>query len=241
MPRPRFRLAGSRRRFVFAALATALLLGAARDLDAQRRGVRAELGPFIARPFLDDRSHEPFAVVGRFRAGPGFSVGLGYDLGSLGATATGEVAGLEIGPLRERNGIGMGRRTATLTSVGVYGHWAPDRSVVGWVPRLSLGYVRQVIGNLTVQATELPDYLRDADSALPAEGELVLAGAGARAGIGLARTLSLDCSACLGVRIELATDLSRFPEARYAGAATRVPEPGRGFTPRLSMVAEWLP
>lgn len=241
MQHPPFRRA--LRSYAFTAFAAVLLLVTADEVLAQRSGFRAEFGPFIVRPFLDERSNEPFAAVGRFRARPGASLGLGYDVSNFGVTTTVEAAGLEIGPARVRDGLGIGRRTAIFRSTGVHVHWTARPSLRSWSTRVSLGYVREVIDNLTVQSTELPAYFESADTALASEGLVVVSGAGARVGIGLRRIFAdgSSCSGCLGLRIEATADLARFSESKYSGETFSLPEAGWGVTPRLSLVAEWLP
>lgn len=94
-----------------------------------------------------------------------------------------------------------------------------------------------------MQPTELPAYFESADTALVNEGPIAVSGAGARVGIGLRRTFAdgSGCSACFGLRIEGTADIARFSESKYSGESFSLPDAGWGVTPRLSLVAEWLP
>lgn len=218
------------------------ILSTARPADAQTRGVRLQYGPFVARPYLDERSGELFEKVGRLRAGPGVVVGLGYDIRQVGATAAAEFAGPDIGPPRERDGIPMGRASTILRSLVLLAHWSPERRFGAWRPVLSAGYVRQGIDNVLLRPDQLPPFARDSVQEGSEARPGGIAGSGVRLGLALERVFSgSGLPGRLAFRLEGAGDLIVFTRMTYDGNEQPLPEPGRGFTPRVTAALHWSP
>jgi hypothetical protein len=120
-----------------AAVGVALLAGVATSNPLAAQGIRLDLTAFVVRPNLDTRSGEVFARLGRFRAGIGADLGVGYDVRQFGATLSGGFAGVEIGAPVTRDGIDMGRESGIYRSIALLGHWRPRRRIGRWRPVFS--------------------------------------------------------------------------------------------------------
>ena len=131
------------RHVAWLAMTALSLMTMAPEAWGQRRGVRLEFGSFVVQPLLDDRSGELFERIGKFRPGLGTSMAIGYDTHGFGATATLELAGLDIGAPRTRNGIDMGRESGIFRSAGFLAHWSPNSRPLLWQPLLTAVYVKQ--------------------------------------------------------------------------------------------------
>ena len=218
----------------------AVALGLPVALLAQEgSGLHLAFELLLARPYLDERSGEVFDEIGPFRAGPGAGLGIGYGRHRLGATAFAEIAGLEIGPPIERDGMDMGRASALLWSYGLLVHWSPGRRLGGWQPALSMGYVRQRVGSVIVRPDQLPPFaweLATDPDAHPAS----VAGAGIRLGLALDRPVPGDAfPGRPWVRIRSSGDIVRYRSFSYRGSDRRLPEAGTGFTPGVSVGLLW--
>lgn len=216
-------------------------------------GTRLVVGPQWMKPFLNGESAELFEPAGQFRGGPGVTVGIGYDRGPVGVTMLVEMASLEVGEPRERDGIGMGRASALSSSFAGLVHWNPQRSIGRWRPLVTAGYTRQTVGQVRLAADLLPSVLQHtAENGGPDAGEHVVSvsGGGARVGIGVERVLSggHGLAGRLGVLVEGSADLSVLgtgvAETRAGPLhATRngLQDAGLSFIPRLAVVLRWSP
>lgn len=214
----------------------------ARPVAAQAGVVRLQYGAFVAQPYLDDRSAELFERVGRLRAGPGVAVGLGYDVGQIGATAGAEFAGLEIGPPRVRDGIGIGRASAMLRSLLVLAHWRAGRGTRFGQPVFSVGYVRQGIDNVVLRPDQLPSFVRDSIGGGSESRVAGIGGSGLRLSVALEQVFSdVGLPGRLALRLEGGGDLVAFTEMSYDYNRQKLPEPGRGVTPWLGALLQWSP
>lgn len=209
--------------------------------------MRLHYGVFLTKPYLDARSGAPFEEVGAFRAGPGTTIGIGYDRGRVGATVAFELAGLEVGEPRERDGIGMGREMALAGSFTLLGHWRLTRGLRNWQPVLSAGYARQWVGEVELAPDQMADALRhpgasgQPDSTRHSVG---VAGQGARLGFGLERSLASG----LALLVEGTGDLIMFGRNTLDHLETAIQEdhtislePGVGFSPRVALILRWTP
>lgn len=216
-------------------------------------GTRLILGPLWMKPFLNGESAELFEPAGQFRGGAGVTVGIGYDRGPLGITVLMEMASLEVGEPRERDGIGMGRASAVASSFAALAHWNTQRSIRRWRPLVTVGYTRQTVGQVRLAADLLPSVLQhSAENGEPDAGEHVVSvsGGGARVGIGMERVLSggYGLAGRVGVLVEGSADLSvlgnGIAETRadpLHTSRTRLQDAGLSFIPRLAVVLRWSP
>lgn len=203
------------------------------------------MGVVLTRPLLDGQAQEPFQGIGRFRAGPGMALWLGFDGHTLGASATAEAAGLDVGPEIVRNGISMGRQASLYAAVPALAHWRPARAgIAGWRPEVFAGPVLTSLGEVAVRMDQLPVYARD--SAAGAEDTTALStgirGRGVRLGVALERTwagsgLWDDVS----IRAELTADRAWIGEMEHGGRRVRLPRPGTATFPRLVVGLAWRP
>ena len=162
------------------------------------------------------------------------------DTGS--SSAIWGVAGMDTGPVRERNGIGMGRESGILRTFALLASWSPKQEFKRWRPVVTVGYVRQSVDNVRVDPGQLPAFIRDQLPADVEEGSARVAGDGFR--IGAAAERSLPGSGLPGeffVRLEAAGDLIGVREVSYEELDAAFPGSARGFTPRLAAVLQWLP
>lgn len=214
------------------------------ELVAQRQGVHLDYGALLARPYLDGSSGELFRQLGRFRPGLGVRVGIGYDVNRFGATLFAEFAGVEVGPERERDGIGMGRESGIFGSYGLAVEWRPAEGARTWQPALSAGYLRQGVTNVLLTSDQLPDYVRDSTST-PGDASARPAGVDG-AGIRLLGILERELPGSglpgrLTLRASAGTDLVRFTRASYGREEWRIPAPGWGIAPQVGVMLRWSP
>lgn len=208
-------------------------------------GVGFGMGVVLTRPLLGARAQEPFQGVGRFRAGPGMALWLRFDGHTLGASATAEAAGLDVGPEIVRNGITTGRQASLYAAVAALAHWRPARAgIAGWRPEVFAGPVLTSLGEVAVRMDQLPPYARD--SAAGAEDTTALStgirGRGVRLGVALERTwagsgLWDDVS----IRAELTADRVWIGEIEHGARRVRLPRPGTATFPRLVVGLAWRP
>lgn len=216
-------------------------------------GIRLVLGPTFMKPLLDGGSGEVFEPAGEFRGGPGATVGIGYDRGPVGLTVLMEFAGLEVGEPRERNGIGMGRESATARGFAGLVHWSPRWSVRRWRTVATAGYARQQVGDVQLATDLLPSILQHAtENGEPDAGEHVVSvsGGGARLGIGMERVLSGEYGLAgrLGILVEGSADLSILgtatAETRTGPLHTSraaLQDAGLSIVPRIAVLLRWSP
>lgn len=203
------------------------------------------MGLVLTRPLLDARTREPFEQVGRFRAGPGMALWLRFDGVALGASATAEAAGLDIGPEIVRDGISMGRQAAVYAAFAALAHWRPARArAVGWRPEVFAGPVLTSLGEVAVRMDQLPPYARD--SAAGAEDTTALAtgirGRGVRLGVALERTWAgSGLWDNVSIRAELGADRIWIGEMEHGGRRVRLPRHGTATFPRLVVGLTWRP
>lgn len=213
-------------------------------------GARLVFGPLFLKPVLDDAGAELFDTAGRFRGGPGATVGIGYDRGPVGVTVLMEMAGLEVGEPRERNGIGMGRASAVASSFAALVHWSPQRGIGRWQPLVTAGYTRQTVGKVQFAAGQLPSVLQhptangEPDAA---EHAVSVSGGGARVGIGMERALGggYGLAGRVGMLVEGSADLSILDTGTAAAitpphaSRARLQNTRFSFIPRLAVVLRW--
>lgn len=232
------------RAVVWPSMMALALAAAAQAAAAQRGGVRLELGAFAVQPILDDRSGEVFERIGKFRAGPGTSLAVGYDRRRFGATVALDLAGLDIGPPRTRDGIGMGRESGIFRSAGFLGHWSPNRRIGTWQPLLTVGYVRQGLDNVLVPPDSLPEFARDLrrDPADVTARPAGITGSGVRLAGALERNAAwMELPGTVTLSVELSGDITTFTTVTYDGRERRLPDAGTGIIPRLAVTLRWSP
>lgn len=203
------------------------------------------MGLVITRPLLDARAQGPFQGVGRFRAGPGMALWLRFDRGALGASATAEAAGLDVGPEIVRNGISMGRQAALYAGFAALAHWRPARAgAAEWRPEVFGGPVLTTLGEVAVRMEQLPPYARDS-AAAPEDTAAVptgIRGRGVRFGVALERTWAdAGLGGDVSLRAELAADRVRIGEMEHGARRVRLPRAGTATFPRLVVGVTWRP
>lgn len=201
------------------------------------------MGLVLTRPLLDARAQEPFEQVGRFRAGPGMALWLRFDGRALGASATAEAAGIDLGPEIVRDGISMGRQAAVYAAFAALAHWRPARAAAaGWRPEAFAGPVLTSLGEVAVRMDQLPPYARDStagadDTTAVPTG---IRGRGVRLGVALERTWAgSGLWDNVSIRAELTADRIWISEMEHAGRRVRLPRAATATFPRLVVGLTW--
>lgn len=210
-------------------------------LAQSQTGMHLSYGAFLARPYLDAPSGEVFEHLGRFRPGLGVAAGIGYDAAAFGATLFSELAAVEIGPERQRDGIGIGREMGILSSYGLAAEWRAPWDVAMWRPVLSAGYLRQRVDNVLLTPSELPAYAQDS-AAAPSSAPAGVAGWGVRVGASMERPLSgAGLPGQVILRVSASGDVVRVTRLSYGTQEWAIPRPGWAVTPRLTLSLRWNP
>ena len=229
---------------VLVALIPTLLAHALTPTGVHAQGVRLDLVAFGVRPSLDPGSGRVFERLGRFRAGIGVEAGIGYDVRQFGATLSAAVAGLEIGELITRDGIGMGRETGIYSSAALVGHWLPRYFAGRWRPSLSVGYVRSSLNNVLLAGDSLPEFARSLGGDPPdsVRRPVGVSGSGARLGVSFQRWISAqDFSGRMAMNVSATLDAMMFRRVTYDRRRAPIPDPAIAMIPRLSVALRWSP
>ena len=229
--------------FILCAGVTSALAAAEAAAQVSRvpSGLSVGFDVFVTRPLPNGVAREPFDSIGRFRAGPGTSLVIGYGGSALGVALRAEMAGLEIGEPFERGGIPMGRRSALQQAYGLTVDWRPPLGPWGVRPEILAGVFQSHLGEVSVPLRQLPAYARDSaagsDSALVGLG---LRGTAIRIGVAAERTITL-LEGEASLRAEITLDQVAFGTLRVGERTVGLPRRARADIPRIAIGLRWRP
>lgn len=193
---------------------------AAQERTELPRGFHLSGALAVGRPALSSRAEQALVGPGGTGTSSGMTLGLGWSARRIRSSLE-----LDVGSLAVR-----GEQAGTLAVTVLVQARLPGQ-LRGWMPHATIGYVRQGISDVTVQAAELPADLRDGANGAAVIEDFSTIGNGARFGLGVARPVARR----FVVTIDGSVDAMRYSSVMYDGFERSFANAGWSWLPRLAV------